>query len=142
MSAVFEPIQSRPAPVRTEGFVPWIRSNLFGDLRSSAVTLVIIALAAYVLPDLVKWAVLNAVVVTNAETCQAARGTGACWGVVVEKFRLIIFGRYPYEAQWRPEVATILWAKSNRTLRSSSWRKWSPTIRHRRRRPSIRIPPC
>jgi general L-amino acid transport system permease protein len=108
MSAVFEPIQSRPAPVRTEGFVPWIRSNLFGDLRSSAVTLVIIALAAYVLPDLVKWAVLNAVVVTNAETCQAARGTGACWGVVVEKFRLIIFGRYPYEAQWRPEVATIL----------------------------------
>jgi len=108
MSAVFEPIKPRPAPVKTEGLVPWIRANLFGDWRSSATTIAIVALAVYVLPGLVNWAVLNAVLAPNAETCQAARGTGACWGVIVEKFRLIIFGRYPYEQQWRPEVATIL----------------------------------
>jgi general L-amino acid transport system permease protein len=28
--------------------------------------------------------------------------------VIVEKFRLIIFGRYPFEEQWRPLVATLL----------------------------------
>ena len=33
---------------------------------------------------------------------------GACWGVVTEKYRLIIFGRYPFEQQWRPLVATLL----------------------------------
>jgi general L-amino acid transport system permease protein len=33
---------------------------------------------------------------------------GACWGVVAEKNRLIIFGRYPFEEQWRPLVATLL----------------------------------
>jgi len=108
MSVVFEPIKPRPAPIKTEGFIPWIRANLFGDLRSSAVTIAIIVLAIYVVPALVDWAVLHAVFVTNAETCQAARGVGACWGVVVEKFRFIIFGRYPFEEQWRPEVATIM----------------------------------
>ncbi len=108
MSAVFQPIKPRPSPVKTEGLIPWIRDNLFGDLRTSAVTVLIIALAAYVLPPLINWAVVNAVLATNADTCQAARGIGACWGVVAEKFRLIIFGRYPYEEQWRPEVATIM----------------------------------
>jgi general L-amino acid transport system permease protein len=28
--------------------------------------------------------------------------------VVVEKFRLIIFGRYPFDQQWRPELATLM----------------------------------
>jgi general L-amino acid transport system permease protein len=108
MSAVFQPIQARPAPVKTEGLVPWVRANLFGDWRSSITTLAIVALAVYFLPGLLSWAVINAVNVPNADACQAARGIGACWGVVVEKFRLIIFGRYPFEEQWRPEIATIL----------------------------------
>jgi general L-amino acid transport system permease protein len=108
VSAVFQPIAARPAPIKTEGFVPWVRTNLFGDLRSSLVTLAIIALAVYVLPGLIDWAVINAVLATNPEKCQAARGIGACWGVVIEKFRFIIFGRYPFEQQWRPELATIL----------------------------------
>jgi general L-amino acid transport system permease protein len=33
---------------------------------------------------------------------------GACWGVIAEKYRVIFFGRYPYEEQWRPLIATIL----------------------------------
>ncbi|MDP2133339.1 MAG: amino acid ABC transporter permease, partial [Sulfuritalea sp.] len=32
----------------------------------------------------------------------------ACWGVVAEKYRVILFGRYPYEEQWRPLLATVL----------------------------------
>ncbi len=75
MSAVFEPIRPRPAPVKTEGLIPWIRANLFGDWRSSVTTIAIVALAAYVLPGLVNWAVLSAVLAPDAETCQAARGT-------------------------------------------------------------------
>ena len=44
----------------------------------------------------------------DVEACRAARGTGACWGVITEKYRLIIFGRYPFEEQWRPLIATLL----------------------------------
>ncbi len=108
MAASFEPIAARPAPVRTEGALPWIRTNLFGDWKSSATTLAMLALALWYLPGLFGWAVLNAVTETDAEACSAARGTGACWGAIAEKYRLVIFGRYPYDEQWRPLFATLI----------------------------------
>ncbi|RYF64808.1 MAG: amino acid ABC transporter permease, partial [Comamonadaceae bacterium] len=70
------------------------------------------------------WAVLNAVFRPDAETCRAARH-GACWGVVAEKWRPLLFGRYPYEDQWRPAIAVILLSAT--TLLSAwprSWRWW------------------
>lgn len=108
MGAVFEPIPPRPAPVKTEGLLPWIRANLFGDVKSALTTLILVALAGYYLPAFFGWAVAQAVFATDANACQAARGSGACWGVVIEKFRLIVFGRYPYGQQWRPLLATAL----------------------------------
>lgn len=104
----FRPIPPRPAPVRTEGLVPWLRTNLFGHWGSALTTLFLLALAAYLVPALFGWGVARAVFAPDAEACQAARGSGACWGVVAEKYRLILFGRYTYEAQWRPLVATAL----------------------------------
>ncbi len=106
-TTIFKSIEPRPAPVKTEGLVPWVRRNLFGNLPSSIATVVMLGLAVWLIPQLLNWAVFKAVAVANAEQCQAARGVGACWGVVTEKYRLIIFGRYPFEQQWRPEVATI-----------------------------------
>jgi general L-amino acid transport system permease protein len=85
-----------------------VRANLFGGWKSSLTTVVLALLAVFVLPWLVNWLWLKAVFVPDAAACQAARGTGACWGVVVEKFRLIIFGRYPFDQQWRPELATLM----------------------------------
>ena len=108
MSAVFQPVPARPAPVKTEGFVPWIRRNLFANWQSTLTTVVLVALFIYWLPGIADWAIFKAVFERNAEVCQAARGHGACWGVVAEKYRLIIFGRYPFEEQWRPEIATLL----------------------------------
>jgi general L-amino acid transport system permease protein len=67
-----------------------------------------VAVGIYYLPGFFGWAVTHAVLAQDANLCQQARGTGACWGVVAEKFRLIVFGRYPYEQQWRPELATAL----------------------------------
>ena len=108
MSQLFQPIAARPAPVRTEGVIPWVRANLFGDWKSVATTLLIIALGVAYLPPMVSWLATEAVFKPDANACQQARGVGACWGVVAEKYRLIVFGRYPYEAQWRPELATLL----------------------------------
>jgi len=108
MADVFTPIQPRPAPIKTEGFVPWIRLNLLADWRSILTTVFIIGLIGLYLPGIINWAFVQAVYEPNADVCQAARGTGACWGVVAEKYRIIIFGRYPYEEQWRPLMATVL----------------------------------
>lgn len=108
MGAVFTPIQPRPAPIRITGTVAWLRANLFADWMSTLATLAMVAIALWLLPPFVNWAILNAVVRPDADACQAARGVGACWGVITEKWRFILLGVYPFESQWRPELATLL----------------------------------
>ncbi|MFP5412741.1 MAG: amino acid ABC transporter permease, partial [Gammaproteobacteria bacterium] len=40
--------------------------------------------------------------------CDAVRGQGACWAVVWEKFRFMMFGVYPFDEQWRPAIAIFV----------------------------------
>ncbi len=109
MSATgFHPVPPRPAPANTEGLLAWLRSNLFGDLKTASATLILGGLLLWFVPQFVNWALFNAVWAPDVSACRAAEGHGACWGVVVEKYRLILFGRYPFEQQWRPLVATVL----------------------------------
>ncbi|HTH94880.1 MAG TPA: amino acid ABC transporter permease [Rhodocyclaceae bacterium] len=54
------------------------------------------------------WAVLNAVFRPDVSACQALHGNGACWGVVAAKYRLILFGTYPVDQQWRPLLVTVI----------------------------------
>ena len=52
------------------------------------------------------WALIRAVWQPDAAACRAA--SGACWGFIVEKHRLIAFGTYPYEEHWRPALSSLL----------------------------------
>lgn len=88
--------------------VTWLRANLFNNVFNSAITVLLGMLLLYVLSQVWGWGINHAVWVADAEQCNTARGAGACWGVVAEKYRIIIFGRYPFEAQWRPLLATLL----------------------------------
>ena len=55
---------------------------------------------------MVQWGIVNAIFQPDYEACH--QGSGACWGFVAEKWRLILFGRFPYDEQWRAAVATGL----------------------------------
>jgi general L-amino acid transport system permease protein len=103
----FTPIPARPAPINTEGPIAWVRANLLGDWKTTLSTLLVGAFLLWYVPQLLNWALFKAAWLPDAEACRAD-GVGACWGVVAEKYRLIIFGRYPFEEQWRPLVATTL----------------------------------
>ena len=92
----------------TEGVLPWLRRNLFADWKNTLGTLIVLALLVRYLPPLLDWAVFNAVARPDNAACRAIGHAGACWGVIAEKYRLILFGRYPYDEQWRPLVATAL----------------------------------
>jgi general L-amino acid transport system permease protein len=106
-TTTFKPIAARQAPVNTEGVIPWMRSNLFGDARTTAATFMLGGLMLWFIPQFIDWAIFRAYWLADSDACRAD-GVGACWGVITEKYRLIIFGRYPFEEQWRPLVATLM----------------------------------
>lgn len=119
-----QPIAPRPAPVQTEGTVAWIRLNLFGDLATALMTVVIGGAILYSVQQFFSWAVFRASWLPNFHACRV-EGVGACWGVVAEKYRIILFGRYPYEEQWRPLIATLLMlALLGASCTRVFWRSW------------------
>ncbi len=121
----YAPIAARPAPRRSAGPVAWLRRELFGSWPSALATTALVALALWLVPLAWQWAIARAVFVPDAEACRAARGSGACWGVIAEKWRLILFGRYPYEEQWRPELATVaMVAAVVASCVRALWRPW------------------
>ena len=121
---IFQSIASRPAPVQTGGLLGWLRANLFADARTTLSTLWVGGVLLWYLPQFFNWALVSAYWQPNAEACRAD-GVGACWGVVAEKYRLIIFGRYPFEEQWRPLVATgALLALLVASCTRAFWRPW------------------
>lgn len=62
---------------------------------------------ALIVLHVLKWGLLNATFVAkDADGCRM-KASGACWAFIGEKYRLILFGMYPYPEQWRPLVATL-----------------------------------
>ena len=85
----------------------WLRTQLFSSPLNTLLTILSVWLLFAFVPALVDWFLLNATVsATSAQECRKV--TGACWAVIVEKHRLILFGVYPYEEQWRPLLAMLL----------------------------------
>jgi len=84
----------------------WARENLFSGWLNTAVTLLLIFLLWKMVPPIVDWAFLEAVWRPDATACREAEG--ACWGLISEKHRFILFGTYPYEQHWRPGLASVI----------------------------------
>jgi general L-amino acid transport system permease protein len=105
-------------------FVPWARANLFNSVGNGIITIVFGAFALWVLSGIVQWGIIDAVwVAPDMRACQAA-GTGACWAFVAEKWRFILFGRFPYDEQWRAALVTILlFGMTGATFVPKLWRR-------------------
>jgi general L-amino acid transport system permease protein len=91
--------------------VHWLRANLFSSIPNAIITLLLIFVLGKAAVGLVQWGYLNAVWSVpgnDTSACRALRGLGACWAVIPEKYRFILFGTYPYDQQWRPAAATLV----------------------------------
>lgn len=84
----------------------WCQHNLWRTPVHALQSVALLVLLLYGAVVLFDWGIWHAVFRPDAEACQALRNTGACWGVVAEKYRVILLGRYPFEEQWRPLLAT------------------------------------
>lgn len=81
-----------------------LRARFFYTPGAGIVTLVAAAVLGWLAARGLGWGVRDAVFAPDYQACRDA--AGACWGFVAEKWRLILFGRYPYAEQWRPALAT------------------------------------
>jgi general L-amino acid transport system permease protein len=112
----------RPAPTRNPGVWTWVRGNLFNNLHNTALTLLLLWVLFVTLPVVLRWAFVDSVWYTpDPAACRHA--SGACWAVVAEKYRVILFGTFPYEQQWRALVAMLI--VIGLAIASSVRRLWS-----------------
>lgn len=96
----------RPPPKRESGPIAWLRANLFGGVHEAVLTVLVAWALFLIVTPLYEWAVRDAVwFTTDSLVCR--RAAGACWAVIVEKHRVMLFGTFPYEEHWRGVVVIV-----------------------------------
>ena len=104
------PAQQRP-PVVTSGVIGWLRANLFNSVFNTILTILAVYLLVLTVPPLIRWMFIDAIwSAPNGQACRAAMGQegGACWAFIGQMWRFIFFGRFPYDAQWRPLFVVVI----------------------------------
>ena len=97
-----------PPPAREAGAVRWLRANLFSGPLNVVLTILAAWLLWAVLRDTVPWAWRGVWRADSVAECRAIRdqlyGPGvpaACWAVLTERWRQLVFGFYPAAELWR-----------------------------------------
>jgi general L-amino acid transport system permease protein len=120
-------IAAAPPPARG-GWIARLHQACFATPLAGALTLGLVALLALAAWKLFSWGLLHAVFSTGGrgpEVCRA-EGAGACWAVVADKLRLILFGVYPYAQQWRAALAVALLVGMHVLSSRPAW--WRPRL--------------
>ncbi len=104
-SAAANPRHTAPPPTERVAMLRWMRENLFNSPINSMITVIIALFLVFALPDFIQWALFQSVWSGDHEACRAA--IGACWAVVGEKHRPMLFGVYPYDQHWRLILALV-----------------------------------
>lgn len=100
--AVAQNVALRRSPLRR------LRNAYFGSMPTAILTLAIFAFLALLLWWILNWAIFSANFSTSATQEQCMAGSGACWSVIAARWRIILFGIYPYEEQWRSALACAI----------------------------------
>ena len=98
-----------PPPPMQVGYMGWLRSNFFSSPFNFFLTFAALYFLYITIPPILDWAVFNAVFddVDHRNECREIAG-GACWAVVRARFEQFLYGFYPAELRWRPNVAFVL----------------------------------
>ena len=105
-----EIVPARPAPIRTSGIVAWARKNLFATPLDSVLTVLGAAFLLWVVPPLYGFFFGNAVGPGGTvEQCRL-ENAGACWAYIAAEMNFFIYGFYPVQEFWRPNLVFALGA--------------------------------
>jgi len=105
-------VPERPAPVKTTGFVGFLRTRLFNSPTNILITIVSALLLWFILVPAVKFVLIDAVWTGKDRTAclpkNAGDVVGACWPFIQAKFAQFIYGFYPEPERWRVNLTFLL----------------------------------
>ena len=82
-----------------------LRKDYFGSPGATLMTLVSVAVLGSILWFLIDWGLLRATFGAEGTQASCSAAGGACWSVIAVRWRVILFGIYPFDEQWRPALA-------------------------------------
>jgi general L-amino acid transport system permease protein len=107
-----EIVPERPAPIKTTGFVGFVRTRLLNSPTNILLTIVSILLLWFTVIPALRFLLVDAVwrgADRNACLAENAGHTvGACWPYVAAKFTQLIYGFYPEPERWRVNLTFFL----------------------------------
>jgi general L-amino acid transport system permease protein len=107
-------VAERPAPVKTTGFVGFLRTRLFNSPTNILITVVSVLLLWFIVVPALKFLLIDAVWRgSDRNVClaeNAGHPVGACWPFISAKFTQFIYGFYPEPERWRVNLTFLLGA--------------------------------
>jgi len=105
-------VAERPAPVKTTGFVGFLRTRLFNSPTNILITIVSALLLWFIFVPSLRFLLVDAVWTGKDRTAclaeNAGHVVGACWPFIQAKFSQFIYGFYPEQERWRVDLTFIL----------------------------------
>ena len=105
-------VPERPAPIRTTGFVGFLRTRLFNTPGNALLTIVCALLLWFVVVPAIRFLLIDAVWEgKDRAAClaeNAGHPVGACWPFIEAKFTQLIYGFYPEPERWRVNLTFAL----------------------------------
>lgn len=97
-----------PAPNDSKGAVHWLKTNLFSSPANIFFTLLGMFLLYKIIPPAIEWAFIDATWSAEAASECKGEGKGACWAFIINRFDQTMYGFYPADERWRPNLAGIM----------------------------------
>jgi general L-amino acid transport system permease protein len=105
-------VPERPAPIKTTGFVGFLRTRLFNSPTNIMITIVSALLLWFTIIPSAKFLLIDAVWSgKDRNAClveNAGHMVGACWPYIQAKFTQFIYGFYPEQERWRVNLTFIM----------------------------------
>jgi general L-amino acid transport system permease protein len=107
-----ELVSERAAPIKTTGFVGFLRTRLFNSPTNILLTIASALLLWFTVIPTLRFLLIDAVWTgTDRNACLAENAghvVGACWPYVHAKFTQFIYGFYPEPERWRVDLTFVL----------------------------------
>jgi general L-amino acid transport system permease protein len=105
-------VPERPAPVKTTGFIGFLRTRLFNSPTNILITIVSALLLWVIVVPAIKFTLIDAVWTGADRTACLPKNpgdiVGACWPFIQAKFSQFIYGFYPEPERWRVNLTFLI----------------------------------